>query len=215
MRLALTAAVTGGIMNTTQNRKKVEIDFMFIDLDTCTRCKGTDENLETALGTVRGILETAGVEVMVRKTLVETEDQARQLGFVSSPTIRVDGKDIALEPRESSCATCAETCGCEGEIDCRVWLYQGKEYDAAPVPMIVDAILAAVYGTKEEMPEPEESKAVPENLQRFFSAKLAKTAKAISSCCSGEEQSVCCEPAEKAACCATVEAAEPAGCGCR
>jgi len=35
---------------TTRNdmRKIVEIDFMFVDLQTCTRCKGTDANLATA-----------------------------------------------------------------------------------------------------------------------------------------------------------------------
>jgi hypothetical protein len=185
---------------------------MFIDLDVYTRCKGTDESLETALQTVRRVLESAGVEVIVRKTLVDTEDTARQLGFVSSPTIRVDGKDISLELRESSCASCGEACGCEGEIDCRVWLYQGKEYTVAPVPMIVDAILAAVYGTKEEMPT-SQPKTVPENLKRFF---VAKAAKANKPCCSAEEQVACCDPAQKSTCCRPMEeAAQTAGCGCR
>lgn len=200
-------------MITTQTGKNVEIDFMFIDLDVCTRCKGTDESLESALQSVRGVLESAGVEVTVRKTLVDTEDKARQLGLVSSPTIRVNGRDVALELRESSCASCDEACGCEGGIDCRVWLYQGNEYTVAPVPMIVDAILWAVYGTKEEMPMPSEPKTVPDNLKRFFAAKAAK---ANTSCCSKIEQVACCEPAQKSTCCPPgAEAAEPAGCGCR
>lgn len=199
-------------MNSTKTRKKVDIDFMFIDLDVCTRCKGTDESMESVLQTVRGVLESAGVEVTVHKTLVDTEDKARQLDFVSSPTIRVNGRDIALELRESNCESCGEASGSEGEIDCRVWLYQGKEYTVAPVPMIVDAILAAVYGAKEEMPTPSQPKIVPENLKRFFAAKAAK---AGSACCSAEEQAVCCEPTQKSTCCAPVEAAQPVGCGCR
>ena len=200
-------------MTTKQTGKKVEIDFMFIDLEACTRCKGTDENLEFALQTVRRGLESTGMEVILRKTLVDTEDKARQLGFVSSPTIRVNGTDIALELRESSCASCSEACGCEGGIDCRVWLYQGKEHTVAPVPMIMDAILAAVYSTEEEMPMPSQSKTVPDNLKRFFAAKRAK---ANTSCCSAEEQFVCCEPAHKSTCCPpAAEAAQPAGCGCR
>jgi hypothetical protein len=201
------------MMPTTQTRKKVEIDFMFIDLDVCTRCKGTDESLASALQAVRGVLESAGVEVMVRKTLVATEEQARQLGFVSSPTIRVNGRDVALELRDSSCASCGEACGCPGGIDCRLWLYQGEDHTIAPVPMIVDAILAAVYGTKEVMPAPSQPGTVPQNLKRFFAAKAAK---ANESCCSAEEQVVCCNPAQKSTCCPPVaEAAPPAGCGCR
>jgi len=29
--------------------KRIEIEFLYLDLDDCTRCKGTDANLETAL----------------------------------------------------------------------------------------------------------------------------------------------------------------------
>jgi MoaA/NifB/PqqE/SkfB family radical SAM enzyme len=140
--------------STTQQKtnKRVEIDFMFLDLEVCTRCRNTDSNLEAALDTVRSVLQSAGVELLVRKNLVDSEQKAMELGFISSPTIRVNGRDIALEFRESSCASCGEACACEGNIDCRVWVYQGQEYTAAPAPMIVDAILAAVYGTMEAAP---------------------------------------------------------------
>ena len=39
----------------------------------------------------------AGATVSMRKTLVDTEQKALELGFVSSPTIRVNGEDIALQ----------------------------------------------------------------------------------------------------------------------
>ena len=154
-------------------------------------------------------------QVTVRKILVDTESQALELGFVSSPTIRVNGKDIALELRESSCASCGGACGCEGNIDCRVWIYEGKEHTVAPVPMIVDAILSAVYGAKEGMVVPQQAGAVPDNLKRFFAAR---TAKVNSSCCDVKEQAVCCEPAQKSSCCgplALEKGAPPASCGCR
>jgi len=187
---------------TTQNdkTKMVEIDFMFVDLQGCTRCKGTDANLATALDTVRSVLEAAGVEILIRKTLVDSEQKAIELGFVSSPTIWVNGRDIALQLRESNCASCGEACGCEGKIDCRVWVYRGQEYTVAPVPMIVDAILSAVYGAREAMPStaPKESKAVPENLRRFFAGKAAKQQL---ECCSSAEQDVSCDAAKKATSC--------------
>jgi hypothetical protein len=199
---------------TQQNTKKrVEIDFMFLDLEVCTRCRDTDSNLEAALETVGSILQSAGVEVLVRKKLVDSEQKAMELGFVSSPTIRVNGRDIALEFRESSCASCGEACACEGNIDCRVWIHQGHEYTAAPAPMIVNAILAAVYGTMEAAPASVQIAPVPENLKRFFAAKSAK---AQSACCSTEEQETCCAPSEKSSCCAPIPVgAQPASCGCQ
>jgi Domain of unknown function (DUF2703) len=199
---------------TQQNtKKKVEIDFMFLDLEVCTRCKNTDSNLEAALDTVRGVLQSTGADVLVRKNLVDSEQRAMELGFVSSPTIRVNGRDIALEFRESSCASCGEACASDGNIDCRVWVYQGQEYTAAPAPMIVDAILAAVYGAKEAAPVLAQAAPVPENLMKFFAAKGAK---AQSACCGAEEQETCCAPTEKSSCCAPAFAsAQPAACGCQ
>ena len=79
--------------------------------------------------------------------------------------------------------------------------------------MIVDAILAAVHGTREDMPMPFRAQLVPENLKRFFAAKAAK---AVSSCCNVEEQTDCCESSQKSSCCSPeIEAAQPASCGCR
>jgi hypothetical protein len=179
--------------------RQVDIDFMYLDLETCTRCRGTDANLETALAEVGQVLAAAGAEVAVRKTLIASEEQARALGFISSPTIRVAGRDIALELRESSCAECGEACGCDGAIDCRVWVWQGDEYTAAPPAMIVDAILREVYGSGERAFAPVSS-ALPENLERFFAGKAQSMAESAG-CCSAAEQAACCEPAQKASCC--------------
>jgi len=86
----------------------IEVDFLYLDLTTCSRCRGSDASLRAALETVRPVLETVGVSIEVRKTLVETEEQARALRFVSSPTIHVNGHDIAGELIESSCSECGE-----------------------------------------------------------------------------------------------------------
>ena len=139
-------AVRDGVVAAPAATHQVGIDFMYLDLETCTRCRGTDANLEAALAEVGRVLEAAGADVSVRKTLVASAEQARALGFVSSPTIRVNGTDLALELRESSCAECGEACACDGTIDCRVWVWQGQEHTEAPTPMIVDAILRGIYG---------------------------------------------------------------------
>ena len=205
------AAVIDGLVASPSPTRAIDIEFLYLDLETCTRCRGTDANLEATLVQVGHVLDAAGIEVAVRKTLVASAEQAQALGFISSPTIRVNGEEIALELRESSCAECGEACGCDGAIDCRVWVWQGQECTQAPPAMIVDAILRAVYGGTEQAAAPTSIVAVPENLVRFFAGKAQLVADAAS-CCSPDEQAACCEPSQKASCCG-----EPAsgGCGCQ
>ncbi|MDF3018008.1 MAG: domain protein (2Fe-2S)-binding domain protein [Thermomicrobiales bacterium] len=163
-----------------------------------TSCTSISRCAPAALAEVGRVLNAAGVEVSVRKSLVASVEQARALGFISSPTIRVNGTDIALELRESSCAECGEVCACDGTIDCRVWVWQGQEHTEAPSAMIVDAILREVYGG-ERATAPLPVGAVPENLARFFISKERLAASA--SCCPPAEPVACCESSEKASCC--------------
>ncbi|MGH2762330.1 MAG: DUF2703 domain-containing protein [Thermoleophilaceae bacterium] len=39
---------------------RLRIDFLFLDLETCTRCRGTDRNLESALELARELLAATG-----------------------------------------------------------------------------------------------------------------------------------------------------------
>jgi len=188
-----------GTVASLASSRQLVIDFMYLDLETCTRCRGTNANLEAALVEVERVLDAAGVEVSMRKTLVASEEQARMLGFISSPTIQVNGLDIALELRESSCAECGEACACDGTIDCRVWVWQGQEHTEAPTAMIVDAIMREVYGGGGRATAPSPLGAVPENLTRFFAGK--ERLAATMSCCPPAERAACCEPVEKASCC--------------
>jgi hypothetical protein len=191
---------------------RLRIDFLFLDLETCTRCRGTDRNLESALDFARELLTATGTEVEVNKVLVYSAELARELRFESSPTIRVNGRDVALELRESSCGSEACTDGCGESIACRVWVHAGEEYTEPPVAMILDAILREVYGGAIVEREPDaEPYELPENLERFFAAKvLAEAAQA--ECCSPEEQGSCCDAEDKAECCG---AATGGSCGCR
>ena len=115
-----------------QPLRKLQIDFLFLDLTSCTRCRGTDRSLNEALIVVADVLHAAGIAVEVTKVHVATEELARAWRFVSSPTIRVNGSDIALDLRESSCGSEACTDGCGDQIACRVWVYRGQEYTEPP-----------------------------------------------------------------------------------
>ncbi len=45
--------------------RKLQIDFLFLDLTTCTRCRGTDRSLSEALTVVADVLQAAGIEAEV------------------------------------------------------------------------------------------------------------------------------------------------------
>ncbi|NOT58223.1 MAG: DUF2703 domain-containing protein [Deltaproteobacteria bacterium] len=197
--------------------RSLEIELLALDLNTCTRCVGTQANLEQALATTQQVLQMTGYEVQVRTTLIESEEQARRHHFVTSPTIRMNGHDIALETLESRCDSCTDLCGCEEGTNCRVWRYQGQEYTEAPVGMIVDALLREVYSGAQPLGASPAIPDVPENLTRFFSGKATKAAP-VSSCCPPQEQTTCCAPAEKASCCGPApspQAGGTASCGCK
>ncbi len=62
----------------TSSAKKIEIEFLYLDLDRCTRCRATDANLETAIRTVQSVLEASATIINVRKALA-TFDEAQQI----------------------------------------------------------------------------------------------------------------------------------------
>ena len=192
--------------------RKLDIDFLFLDLNTCTRCVGTNTNLEKALAAVAHVLNLIGVEQKLNKVLIDSAEKAQTHRFVTSPTIRVNGRDIALETKESRCDACTDLCGCNEGTQCRVWSYRGEEYTEATEAMIVEAVLQEVFRLPQlASAAAAQNPAVPENLQKFFAGQAAKNAPA---CCSTAEQQTCCAPAAKSACCG--ETAPPAnGCGCK
>ena len=193
----------------------IEVDFLYLDLTTCSRCRDTETSLDAATEALRPALNLAGVSLEVRKTFVETEEQARALGFVSSPTILVNGRDIAGELIESSCPECGELCDCDGGLGCRVWDYRGERHNEAPAGLIVEAILAEIgrqgaAPSKETRSEETPAAEVPKNLKRFFAG--ADASRATLSCCSTEEQATCCDSAENASCCGD---SSSSSCSCR
>lgn len=155
--------------------RQIKIDFLFLDLEVCTRCQGADSTLDDAIREVSGVLQAAGVEVLFNKVNVTTEALANHYRFESSPTIRIDGRDIALDVKESLCESCGDLCG--DSVDCRVWSWQGREYTTPPKAMIVDAILRAIYGASPGVggqAEAEQPFQLPENLKKFYDAMRRK-----------------------------------------
>ena len=145
-------------------QKKLTLDFLYLDLCTCERCMATDDTLNEAVAEISGVLSTLGYELAVNKVNVKTRALAEQYRFLSSPTIRVNGADICGSVEENDCRDCGNLCG--DSVDCRVFLYDGKQYNQPPKAMIMDGILRAIY--QPTLPVPTEY-ILPDNLEHFFS----------------------------------------------
>ena len=163
----------GSGQETMPQSRKLVIDLLYLDLSVCDRCQGTDQSLDDAVFEVAKVLETANIEVTLNKIHITSEEQAIALRFLSSPTIRVNGRDIQLEAHENKCEACGDLCG--DDVDCRVWVYQGQEYTIPPKAMIIEAILREAFGgVNSENPIKQAEYKLPENLKNFFSSLQSK-----------------------------------------
>ncbi len=160
---------SGCCCNVENPVKEILIDFLYLDLNTCGRCQDTDRNLEEAIQAVAAVLEAADFTVIVNKINVISKEMAQQYAFLSSPTIRINGNDIAMEVKESLCEDCYDLCG--NQVDCRVWTYEGKDYTEPPKAMIVNAILKEIYSGQKSEPLKKEPYQLPYNLMVFFDGK--------------------------------------------
>ena len=149
--------------------KKITVDFMYLDLSVCERCLATDDNLNQALAILSETLMELGYTVEQNKIEIKTKELAEEHHFRSSPTIRVNGVDICGEIKENWCKSCGDLCS--SDVDCRVFLYGGKEFDQPPTAMIIDGILKVLYGGPSVV---EDEYRLPDNLDKFFKSKFQR-----------------------------------------
>jgi hypothetical protein len=156
--------------------REIDIEFLYLDLEVCEQCKGSEGNLDEALREVSAVLEKTGVVVNLRKIHVQSLEQAEALQFISSPTIRVNGRDVTIEVKENYCSSCSELSG--GETYCRVWNFQGEEFSTAPKSLVIEAILKEIYGadagSESGETSEEQIKKSLENLKRFFAGRASR-----------------------------------------
>lgn len=154
--------------------KELTIDYLFLDLKTCDRCLGTDDVLDEVVDTLEPTLKLLGYEIKRRNIEIASIELAKEFQFVSSPTIRVNNQDIALSVEENNCESCSDIAG--SKIDCRVYTYEGKQYDVPPKEMLSEAILKTILSHSESSTS---EYSVPNNLKDFYENKASKE----SSCC--------------------------------
>jgi len=160
--------------------KQVIVEYLYLDLNTCDRCIGTDSVLDEVMMVLTPTLMLAGFAVEYKKVEMVTADIARQYRFLSSPTIRVNGRDICESVAESHCGCCGEISGTD--VDCRVFEYSGQFYEVPPKEMLAESILRAVFGGTSNGCTCGEY-VLPENLKDFFEGKGRKSCSCGGNCC--------------------------------
>jgi hypothetical protein len=88
-----------------------------------------------AVKLVKRVLAAEGVEAEIHEVLVRDEGMASELGFCGSPTIRINGRDVAGDSQDARSFA----------LSCR--LYPGsKQVGLPPKEMVHRAILNACQG---------------------------------------------------------------------
>lgn len=120
--------------------RDVGVEFLYLDRETCDRCRGTEAAVESALAAVRPALALAGVGVVLDRVHVESAATAEAVGLSVSPTVRVDGRDVQPDFETTDCG-----CGGGSPVPCRVWRHDGRTHERAPAGLVADAVLRAAY----------------------------------------------------------------------
>lgn len=149
----------------TKEETEIVVDYLYLDLNVCKPCQETEEVLDEAVSEVSMVLKSTNVNIIVNKIHIHSKEEAIFHKLESSPTIRINGNDIDIDIKETSCKSCGDLCG--EDVNCRVWVYQGNEYTTPPKAMIIDAIFNEIYGSKQNR-NINDHYILPENLEVFF-----------------------------------------------
>ncbi len=139
------------------------VDFLYLDLSVCARCQGTESALMTALETLSQEWRQEGISIRLNKINVTRAELAIKTRFVSSPTIRVNGRDIADTLMENVCQDCGSLCG--DQVTCRVWTYHGETLTTPPVELLKELILKSLEDSSSIESKPY---VMPENLKVYY-----------------------------------------------
>ena len=160
---------TDGASVVRPKAKSLDVELLVIDLNVCARCVPTGDQLRAAIELVRPAADAMRIGITYRETIVQTPEEAKARALLSSPTIRINGRDIQQDIRESECESCGDLTEGGAKIDCREWHYRGQVYAAAPLPFLVETLMDALTRVDEMSPvTPAPLEALPDNLVTYF-----------------------------------------------
>jgi len=155
----------------------LKVDFLFLDDSVCVPCGNTAQALSVAVDMLIPPLSTMGINLSVEQIHVTDQKVAAEHEFLTSPTIRVNGRDIDPARTEDNCSTCGDLAGGTTPVKCRNWHWHGNVYQAAPVGKVVEAIMEEALNLIKDGEgccvgaEEGQDYALPDNLRKFFVAR--------------------------------------------
>ena len=87
-------------------------------------------NIDVTLERARAAVTSAGVSADVRVVRIESDEEARRLRFLGSPTVRVDGVDIDATAMDRN----------DFGLQCRIYAVGGRLEGAPPAEWILAAL---------------------------------------------------------------------------
>lgn len=104
----------------------LEVDMSSAGESGCGECDSTRQRLDAAIAVVKPLFRDLDIEIQVKRELVKTAQQAQALNFHASPTIRVEGYNLAPEHQDDGS---------------RIWTWRDERTTNPPKAMIIDALL--------------------------------------------------------------------------
>ena len=120
------------------------LEMLYLDLDSCDPCREGRDSVDETAERVSATLSAVGRSLEVRVVPVSDVDQARALGLASSPSVRLNGQEVALgldERRRSSCSLRADE-----RVACRTFGWAGGRHPYPRAEMIADAVQRHLTG---------------------------------------------------------------------
>jgi len=82
------------------------------------------------LRTINDVAKELSVAIVIKKTRIANEEEAKRYRFPGSPTVRIKGVDVDPAAKQT-----------EGSyIGCRIYFYEGQTYEYPPKQMIKTAL---------------------------------------------------------------------------
>ncbi|TFH84875.1 DUF2703 domain-containing protein [Billgrantia azerbaijanica] len=149
-----------------KNTKEIKIDYLYLDNNSCNRCRSSEESLDEAASLIGPVLEAVGCRLSIQRHHINSLELAEAFMLESSPSIRINGREIQPKPIETHCTECSNLAGGRA-VDCRIWDYRVTQSEKLPIGLLIEEILHTIFHNVRTQPH-YTTTPVPSNIRRYF-----------------------------------------------